>query len=92
MTETCTKHHPQVRTVSGEVLSPTPPRINLSSAETIRQEMARVYREARSGQIDTNEASKLIYMLSQITKAYELGEIEKRLAELEQATQQRRLT
>ena len=53
--------------------------------------MARVYREARGKVIDTNEASKLIYMLSQIAKAYELSVIEQRLADLEAATQTRSL-
>lgn len=71
------------------VLLPPAPRINLSSAEDIRREMARVYREARSRTIDTTEASRLIYMLSQITKAYELGVIEKRIAELEQTMEPR---
>lgn len=73
----------------GVVLPPTP-RINLSTAEDIRREMARVYREARGKTMDTNEASRLIYMLSQITKAYELGVVEKRLAELERTIEPRR--
>lgn len=76
--------------VSGDVLPPTP-RINLASPEYIRQEMARVYREARGKLIDTNEASKLIYMLSQIAKAYELSMIEQRISDLEAATQTRSL-
>lgn len=75
--------------VSVGVLLPPTPRINLSSAEDIRREMARVYREARGRAIDTTEASRLIYMLSQITKAYELGVIEKRIAELEQTMEPR---
>lgn len=48
--------------------------------------MARVYREARGGTLDTSEGTRLIYMLSQIVKAYELGVLEKRLALLEAAT------
>lgn len=71
--------------LSGDVLPPTP-RINLANPEYIRQEMARVYREARGKLIDANEASKLIYMLSQIAKAYELSVIEQRIADLEAAT------
>lgn len=85
-----TKKTASAGAVSGEVMPPTP-RINLASPEYIRQEMARVYREARGKVIDTNEASKLIYMLSQIAKAYELSVIEQRLADLEAATQTRSL-
>lgn len=62
-----TKKTASAGAVSGEVMPPTP-RINLASPEYIRQEMARVYREARGKLIDTNEASKLIYMLSQIER------------------------
>lgn len=74
---------------SGDVLPPTP-RINLSTPEDIRREMSRVYRESRGGTLDTSEGGRLIYMLSQIVKAYELGVIEKRLAQLESATDRRR--
>ncbi len=62
---------------------PTPRRLNLGSAESVRREMARVYRHARFGQIVTQDATRLVYMLSQILKAFELTEIEKRLAALE---------
>lgn len=68
----------------GDVLSPTP-RINLSTAEDIRREMSRVYREARSNELDTREACRLVYVLGQIAKAYEIEIIENRLAALEEA-------
>lgn len=77
------------RAKSGEVLPPAP-RINLSTPEDIRREMAKVYRESRGGTLDTSEGGRLIYMLSQIVKAYELGVIEKRLAQLESAADKRR--
>ena len=76
------------RAKSGEVLPPAP-RINLSTPEDVRREMAKVYREARGRTLDTGEASRLIYMLSPIVKAYELGVIEKRLALLEATTENR---
>lgn len=75
--------------LSGELLPPIP-RINLANPECIRQEMARVYREARAKVIDTSEASKLVFMLSQIAKAYELSVIEKRLIDLEAASEKRK--
>ena len=45
--------------------------------------MARVYREARRKQIPTEEATRLVYMLDRIAKAYELGVMEQRLKQLE---------
>lgn len=61
------------------------PRINLSTTEDVRREMGKVYREARSRKIATNEATKLVYMLTQLLKATELYLLEKRLVELELA-------
>lgn len=85
-----TKHAPisaevvtECRTVTGEYLPVSPGKVNLSNPENIRQEMARVYREARGNKLDPADATKLIYMLSQIAKAYELGVIEQRLQSLE---------
>ena len=72
------------RATIGDVLPPTP-RINLSTAEDIRREMSRVYREARANELDTRVAGRLVYMLGQIAKAYEIEVIEERLAALEEA-------
>lgn len=69
---------------------PTPKKSNapipLSDADAVRVEMAKVYREARrggKGRLDMNEASKLIYMLSQILKAIESTAIESRMMQIE---------
>ncbi len=61
------------------------PRINLSTSEDIRREMARVYRETRCNKIMPTNGTKLVYMLVSILKAYEVTEIEKRLSGLELA-------
>jgi hypothetical protein len=61
------------------------PRINLSTSEDIRREMAKVYRETRCNKILPNNGTKLVYMLINILKAYEATEIEKRLTDLELA-------
>ena len=61
------------------------PRINLSTSEDIRREMAKVYRETRENKILPNNGTKLVYMLINILKAYEVTEIEKRIVELEKA-------
>ena len=61
------------------------PRINLSTADDIRREMAKVYRETRCNKILPSNGTKLVYMLTNILKAYEVTEIEKRLTDLELA-------
>ena len=66
-----------------EVLEDTTPRINLSTSEDIRREMAKVYRETRCNKILPSNGTKLVYMLINILKAYEVNEIEKRLTDLE---------
>lgn len=75
---------PESRAIAGEYLPVTPSKVNLANPESIRQEMARVYREARGNKLDAQDASRLIYMLSQIAKAYELGVIEQRIEMLEE--------
>lgn len=62
------------------------PRINLSTSDEIRREMAKVYRETRCNKILPSNGTKLVYMLINILKAYETSEIEKRLADLELAS------
>lgn len=66
-----------------EILDEPTPRINLATPEDIRREMAKVYRETRSNKIMPTNGTKLVYMLVNILKAYEVTEIEKRLTELE---------
>jgi hypothetical protein len=66
-----------------EVLEFTYPRINLSTVEDVRREMAKVYRDSRLQKIMPSEGTKLVFMLTQILKAHELYMIEKKLSELE---------
>ncbi len=68
-----------------EILDEPTPRINLSTSDDIRREMARVYRETRFNKILPINGTKLIYILIHILKAYEVTEIEKRLVDLEKA-------
>ena len=46
--------------------------------------MARVYREARSRQIQPSEATKLVFILTQILRAHEQVVLEGRITQLEQ--------
>ena len=66
-----------------EIIQRPTPRINLATAEDIRREMGRVYREARSGKLPTSEATKLTYILTQILRATEIYLMEQRLSALE---------
>ena len=67
----------------GNGLTPTPPKIDLRDAQAIRREMAVVYRDMRSGRIDTSDGTKLAYVLDMIRKAYETGILEERITQLE---------
>ena len=68
-----------------QIIEDPHPRINLSTSEDIRREMARVYRETRCNKILPSNGTKLVYMLINILKAYEITELEKRLTDLELA-------
>jgi hypothetical protein len=68
-----------------QIIEGSHPRINLSTSEDIRREMAKVYRETRCNKILPSNGTKLVYMLINILKAYEVTEIEKRLSDLELA-------
>ena len=66
-----------------EVLDAPTPRLNLSTSEDVRREMAEVYRGARSRQIEPSEATKLVFILTQILRAHEQVVMEDRIAQLE---------
>ena len=69
---------------------PTPSRIDLKTIDDVRVEMARVYRDMRGGKIDPQDGTRLAYVLAQIGKLIESGEIEKRLEAVEGVLQSRR--
>ena len=66
-------------------LDPTPPTIHLKTADDVRLEMGKVYREMRGNRMDMADGTKLVYVLAQIGKVIELNEIEKRIELLERA-------
>ena len=76
------KHDPA--TIDGTTLKIVPtPKVKLQTLDDIRVEMSRIYRESKSGRRDTADASRMIFMLSQIGKMIELADVEKRLITLE---------
>lgn len=72
--------------------SPTPVRlvsdrqIDLADLRSVRRELCRVYRDARSGRLATADASKLAFVLFTIGRLLEAETFEQRLDQLEQMT------
>jgi hypothetical protein len=73
----------EVHVRHGVAVLPTPPRIDLKTIDDVRVEMARVYRDMRAGRIETADGTKLSYVLAQLGKLIEAGDLEKRLEAME---------
>jgi hypothetical protein len=58
-------------------------RAKLDSMQDVRREMAKVYREARSGVIEVVDGTKLVWMLQAVGKVIETSDLEKRIEILE---------
>lgn len=59
-------------------------RCKLDSLADVRREMARLYREARSGMLDAVEATKLTWILERVGKIVESSDLEARVRALEE--------
>ncbi len=68
---------------SGNVLPTRTKKVDLRSIDDVRLEMANVYRRMKSGEIETSDGTKLVYVLGQIGKMIEVHDIEKRIELLE---------
>lgn len=81
---------PAASPASIEVSPDTPPRvrINLSTIGAVRMELARLYREGKTGQRDIGDVSRLANVLSLMGRLIEGSDVEKRLAELEERAAQ----
>jgi hypothetical protein len=60
------------------------PKLNLHDLEAVRREMARVYRDMRGGAIDTQDGTRLVYVLGEMRKLFEIIELERRIQALEE--------
>lgn len=78
-----TKKTAQNRAIEGELMPPTPKRINLNNLAAIRREMNSVYRQVRAGSLDAADGRGLIWMLSQIGAVAKDAILENRMAEVE---------
>lgn len=76
---------PTAANQGGELLTlpAAPRRINLHDSSSIRREMAAVYRDMRSGNIATQDGTRLGYMLNLLRQAHETELLEKRIEALE---------
>jgi len=62
---------------------PTPRRIRLTTIEDVGRELRRLYRDARAGAVDTQDASRLSFVLDRLKAVIECTTLERRLAALE---------
>ncbi len=75
---------------TGEIESTLPPpknaryRCQLDTVNDVKRELAKLYREARSGLVPTGDATKLGWLLGEIRKTIETSDIEQRIEQLEQ--------
>jgi len=58
-------------------------RVRLGSIADVRREMGKLYREMRSGALDTAKGCKLAFVLQSVGKLIEVESIEQRIAALE---------
>ena len=79
-------------TIDGASLEviPTPQQIKLKTADDVRCELARVYRDMRQGRVEMADGTKLAYVLGQLNKAIETGIIEQRMESLERVLKGRK--
>ena len=77
--------------VSGEVLpfQDKHPTIHLKTLHDVRIEMAKVYRAVRTGQLESQEGSRLVYMLSALGKAVEAHQVSERLDAIDRVLKRR---
>lgn len=72
------------QTGSGNVVPlPLCPKIDLHDAHAIRRELATLYRDARAGRVNTQDATRLAYILEMLRKAYDTCVLQDRLEQIE---------
>ncbi len=72
----------QVVEMADRTRHPTP---RLATAADIRREMADLYRQARAGQVEIGDASRLGYLLTQLAQMVRIDDLEQRTDALERA-------
>ncbi|MEQ1528209.1 MAG: hypothetical protein HOO92_04570 [Methylococcaceae bacterium] len=82
------KYPVEIDGATGEVETLPPQKVQryrckLDTMQDVKREMAKVYREARSGVVDVQDATKLTWCLQAVAKVIETSDLEKRIEVLE---------
>ena len=87
---------PETNGNRAETLPPTPtpkqsrtPRLRLERITDCKRELAQLYRAARRGEISTQTATRLAYLLDLMSRMVERSELERRVEQLEAERSQR---
>jgi hypothetical protein len=65
------------------VTTPIPPVGKLTTLAQVRREMVKVYKAARQGTLETQEGSRLVFMLTAIGRLIESSDFERRIEAVE---------
>lgn len=66
-----------------QTTTPARLRLRLATADDVRRELARIYREGKAGQRDIADVSRLANVLQILNRCIETSDLERRVAELE---------
>lgn len=77
------------RADAGTTVKPGRVRVPLRNLDEVQRELARLYRDMRSGQIETQDGSRMANVLQILARVIDGGQIEQRLAALEEADRRR---
>jgi hypothetical protein len=77
--------------LNGRELTPTPTPLvgKLDSLRGVRRELTKVYRDMRQGKLDTQDGTRLAFVLNVIAKLIETSDLEARIEALEKQQQMR---
>lgn len=89
--ESSGKFPPEILDQHGNLLAPTPAKIDLRDAHALRRELAAVYRDMRAGKIEAQDGTRLAYVLDMIRKAYETSVLQDRIELLQRTIDHRRI-
>ena len=73
----------ETRTTASNGAAPPRLRLPLASAGDVARELARLYRQARAGQMEVQDASRLANILQILVRCIETSDIEARVIALE---------